>query len=141
MASGPYQTTLLKALEAYYEAGTWYAMLLTGHTEDRDTHDFKSDVVANEIANGNGYTTGGLAVSAPTVTYNSTTNLFTVTFQQAQWTSATISATHCIWYKELGADSVDELGYVNNFGGTVTSTNDNFTVPASNFTIDFPDTD
>lgn len=141
MASGPYQQTLLKALQAYYQGGTWYAMLLSGYTENRDAHDFKDDVVANEIAAGGGYTAGGLAVSAPTVSYNTTTNLFTVTFQQAQWPNATISATHCIWYKELGADSVDELGYVNNFGGTVTSTNANFTVPASNFTVDFPDTD
>ena len=139
MASGPYFLNLEKCLNNYYEAGTWYAMLLTGYTEDRDTHDFMNDIDGTQIANGNGYTTGGLAVSTPTVVFTGATNLFTITFPQAVWSTATISSTHCVWYKELGANTVDEPGYVNDFGGTVTSTNADFTVPASNFTLNFPD--
>ena len=139
MSSGPYLLTLEKALNAYFEAGTWYAMLLSGYTENRDTHEFLSSARASEIANGDGYTTNGQVI-VPTVTLNTATNVLTVAFPQVVWTG-TISATHCLYYKELGTDSADELGFVNNFGGTVTSTNDDFTVPASNFTWDFPDTD
>lgn len=138
MASGPYFKNLEKALKNYYESGTWYAMLLSGYTEDRDTHDFMNDIVGSQVAAGNGYTSGGKVATAPTVAFNATTNLFTIAFPQVVWSSATISATHCVWYKELGTDAQDEPAYVNDFGATVTSTNADFTVPACNFTIDFP---
>lgn len=140
MASGPYMLTLEKVLNAYFEAGTFYGMLLSGYTENRDTHDFVDDIRANEIANGNGYTTNGQIV-VPTVTFTAATNVLTVTFPQLQWPTATISATHLVYYKELGTDAQDELSFVNNFGGTITSTNDTFTAPACTFTWDFPDTD
>jgi hypothetical protein len=140
MASGPYLRTLEKILDGYFGSGTWRAMLLNGYTENRDTHEFLTSARSSEIANGNGYDTDGKALT-PTVGLNTTTNTLTITFPQVVWTTATISATHCLYYKELGTDSQDELGFVNNFGGTVTSTNDDFTVPAGNFTWDFPDTD
>lgn len=140
MASGPYMLTLEKVLNAYFESGTFYGMLLNGYTENRDTHEFLSSARASEIANGNGYTTNGQIV-VPTVTLNTTTNTLTVTFPQLVWTPATIAATHIAYYKELGADTVDQLAFVNNYNSTISSTNDDFTSPASTFTWDFPDQD
>lgn len=140
MASNPYFLTIEKALNAYYEAGTWKAMLVTsGYTPDFDLHDFRDDAVANEVANGNGYTTGGETLAAPAVTFNTATNLFEVNFPQVVWNSASFSANGCIYYKELGTDAQDELAFFNDFGGTVTATNAAFTVNASYFRIDFPD--
>jgi hypothetical protein len=140
MASGPYMLTLQKVLETYFESGTFYGMLIGSYTENRDTHEFLTSVRSAEIANGNGYTTNGKVV-VPTVTFTSATNVLTVTFPQLVWTTATISAQGIVYYKELGADSVDELCFVNKFGSTINSTNDDFTVPASTFTWDFSDTD
>ena len=140
MASGPYMLTLEKVLENYFESGTFYGMLVSGYTDNRDTHEFISSIRASEIAGGNGYTTNGKVV-VPTVTFTPATNVLTVTFPQLVWTTATISATGIVYYKELGSDGVDEPAFVNQFGSTITSTNDDFTVPASTFTWDFPDTD
>lgn len=141
MASGPYFLNLEKCLNNYYEAGTWFAMLMASYTENRDTHDFMDDVIAagTQVANGNGYTTGGKSVTTPTVVFTGATNLYTVTFPQVVWNTATFTAAFCIWYKEIGTNAQDEPGYVNDFGGNVTATNADFTVPASDFTLNFPD--
>lgn len=140
MASGPFMLTLEKVLDTYFEAGTFYGMLVNGYTENRDTHQFLTSVRGSEIANGNGYTTNGQVV-VPNVTFTAATNVLTVTFPQLVWVTASISATGIVYYKELGTDSVDELAFLNQFGATITSTNDSFTVPASTFTWDFPDLD
>jgi hypothetical protein len=131
---------LQHVLSNFFGSGTFLGMLVGAYTENRDTHEFLSLVRASEIANGNGYTTNGQAV-VPTVTSNTTTNVLTVTFPQLVWSAATISAQGIVYYKELGTDAQDRLCFVNKFGSTITSTNDNFTVPASTFTWDFPDTD
>lgn len=141
MASGPYLLTLEKALNAYWETGTFKMVLLNGYTENRDTHDFLDDVIASEITDGEGTYTAGGVVLTPTVTLNTTSNALTVTFPQVVIDPATIAATHAVYYKELGANTVDELSFVNNFGGTITSTSAAFTVPQATFTWDFPDTD
>lgn len=41
-----------------------YAALVTSSYTPADTHDFWNDVVANEVANGNGYTTNGVALAS-----------------------------------------------------------------------------
>lgn len=45
------------------------ALLTTAYTPAQDTEDFWNDVVANELANGNGYTTNGVALASKTLTY------------------------------------------------------------------------
>jgi hypothetical protein len=50
-------------------------MLCTsGYTPDQDNHAYKSSIT-NEVANGNGYTTGGVALTSKTSTVNGTTNV------------------------------------------------------------------
>lgn len=47
-----------------------YAVLLgAGYTPNLDTHAYLSDIVASEIANGNGYTTNGQLLTSCTITY------------------------------------------------------------------------
>jgi hypothetical protein len=44
------------------------ALVGSGWTPNQDTHDEWADVSANEIANGNGYTTGGYTLLSPVLT-------------------------------------------------------------------------
>lgn len=56
--------------EIDFNTDTIYAALLgAGYTPNLDTHAYWSDVVASEIANGNGYTTNGQLLASCTITY------------------------------------------------------------------------
>lgn len=56
--------------EIDFNSDNIYAALLgAGYTPNLDTHAYWSDVVASEIANGNGYVTNGQLLSSPTITY------------------------------------------------------------------------
>lgn len=44
------------------------ALVGSGYTPNQDTHDEWADISANEIANGNGYTTGGVTLTSPVLT-------------------------------------------------------------------------
>lgn len=44
------------------------ALVSSSYTPNQDTHDEWADVSANEIANGNGYTTGGYTLLSPVLT-------------------------------------------------------------------------
>lgn len=139
MASGPYFETVRKVLNTYFGSGEFRCMLIGAHSESRDTHEFLSSVRAAEIT-GTGYTADG-KILTPTVVFTGATNLITITFPQVVWTTATVSAQGAVYYKNLGTDSSDELAFINKFGSTVTSTADDFTVPACTVTWDFSDTD
>lgn len=83
----------------------------------------------NEVANGNGYTTGGniLTTVAPT---SSGTTAF-VDFNDTTWSNATITANGALIYNSTQSDkAVAVLA----FGGDKTST-------AGDFTIQFPTAD
>ncbi|MEO1003545.1 MAG: hypothetical protein AAFX65_10605 [Cyanobacteria bacterium J06638_7] len=140
MASGPYLLTLEKIANAYFGSGTFRLMLLNGYSEDRDSHEFLTAARASEIPDGNGYSTDG-AVVVPVVSRDDAENRITVTIPEVIWTPATIAATHAVLYKDLGADGADELIFVNNFGGAISSTNDDFKFNESSFYWDFPNTD
>jgi hypothetical protein len=138
MASGPYYADLTSLLESHYASGTWRVTLVTNaYTPDLDNHDFWADASANE-ATGTGYTAGG-EIIVPTVAFNSTSNLFTVTFPVYTWSASTITAAYAFYRKDTGDAATDNAGFLNDFGGDVSSTAGDFTVNASNFTIDFPD--
>ena len=83
----------------------------------------------NEVANGNGYTTGGqtLSVTGPT----SSTTIAYLDFTDVTWTTATITAAGALIYNNTQADKAFA---VLDFGGNKTST-------AGDFTIVFPTAD
>jgi hypothetical protein len=139
MASNPFFKTLRKALAAYYETSNWQVMLLLGYAENTDLHEYASEIEVAEVSPGGGYVTGGLQLpGTPLVTYTPVERIVTVTFPELIIPSATITATHAVYKKELGQSSIDELGLVNVFGGLVTSTNGSFVIPAASFSWDFP---
>ena len=96
-------------------------------------------ITANEVANGNGYTTGGVALASKAVTED--TNSASTTagsgiFDAAdpEWTSATFTAAGALIYnKTLGDASSNARGAIAilNFGG-------DFSVSGGTFKIVFP---
>lgn len=133
---GIYQLSYQHALDLFYGTGTWRAMLVdAAYTESLTTHDYIDDVSANE-SSGTGYTAGG-KVLVPVVSYDSGTQTVTVTFPQVQWTSATLSASFCVYYQDTGTPSTSRVGAINRFTNQPTAvTNGTFTAEA--LTIDFP---
>jgi len=89
-------------------------------------------ITANEVANGNGYTTGGIALASKTVEENSTSGVFDAA--DPEFTSATFTARGALIYnKTLGDASSNARGAIAilDFGG-------NFTVSGGTFKIVFP---
>jgi hypothetical protein len=108
---------------------TFYMLLTTSaYTPNQDTDDFRSDVT-NEVANGNGYTTGGQELTGVSVTYDSGTNQVRISWTDPSWATSTITARTAVIYKSRGgAATADELlAYVTN-DTDVSSTNGTFTV-------------
>ena len=75
-------------------------------------------ITTNEVANGNGYTTGGNALASKTVGENSTSGVFDAA--DPEWTSATFTARGALIYnKTLGDASSNSRGAIAvlDFGG------------------------
>tara|TARA_R100000995_G_scaffold84865_1_gene65334 strand:+ start:2450 stop:2887 length:438 start_codon:yes stop_codon:yes gene_type:complete len=82
-----------------------------------------------EVANGNGYTSGGIALTEVTPTLDGTTAI--TDFGDASFTSATITARGALIYNDTNADRAVA---VLDFGSDKTST-------AGTFTVQFPTAD
>ncbi len=96
------------------DGNTIKAMLLTSsYTPSVANDDIKADIVANEVANGNGYTTGGVTVAATWVRSSGT-----VTFDVADpaWTgsSSGFVARYLVFYASgtLNGHTDPLIGYV-----------------------------
>ena len=69
------------------DGSTFKAMLLTSsYTPNAATQSVKADIVANEVANGNGYTTGGVTLTSVTWTQSGATCTFDAA--DVSWTGA-----------------------------------------------------
>ena len=77
----------------------------------------------NEVANGNGYTTGGATLSG--LTTGLADSVAYITFSDASWTNATITARGCLIYNSSKSNKAVAAF---DFGGNITSTNGTFTV-------------
>lgn len=99
------------------------ALFTDAATLDASTTAYSS---TNEVANGNGYATGGINLSGFSAGLSSSTAY--VTFSDAQWTTATITARGCLIYN---SSKDNRAVAVCDFGANVSSTN-------GTFTLDFP---
>jgi len=63
----------------------------SGYTPDQDNHDYVDDLTS-EVANGNGYATGGMSLTGKTLTYSASTNTFTFDANDVQWVASTFTA-------------------------------------------------
>lgn len=94
-----------------YLTGTVQLSLHTDtYVPDRDTHDFFNDATG-EVANGDGYTTGGATLASKTITYDSASD-------QVRWDAADVSWTFVasktwrygvMWIDTAGASTADPL--------------------------------
>ena len=80
-------------------------------------------VTTNQVANGNGYTTGGNTLTNAGVSISS--NVAFVDFDDTTWSSASITAVGALIYK---SSSNNEAVLVLDFGGTKTSTSGDFQI-------------
>ena len=113
---------------------TYKVKLLTAATFNA-THTTLAATGGTEVANGNGYTTGGVTVAC-TVAKDTATDRVTLTFAAGSWTSSTITAAAAVIYKSRGgASSADELVFCNDFGGNVVTNNTTLSVAASTITV------
>lgn len=117
-----------------FDTDTFKAMLVTStYSPNKDTHD-KRDDVTNEVT-GTGYTAGG-TTCAVTVTKDTANDKVTITLGSVSWSSSTITARGCVYYKSRGgASSADEIVAYNDFGGDVSTTGGTFSVAASTITL------
>ena len=81
---------------------------------------------SNEVANGNGYTTGGVTLASASVITNSTSGCFDS--NNPEWTSASFTARGALIYNDTESDLAIA---VLDFGG-------DFTVSSGTFRIVFP---
>jgi hypothetical protein len=63
-------------------------LMATGFTFNKDTHHAYEDLSASELANGNGYTTGGNALAGVAVTEDDTDDRTEVTWNNTAWTAS-----------------------------------------------------
>jgi hypothetical protein len=87
------------------------ALVTDAYTPNRDTHDFWDDVSASELANGNGYTTGGVTLTTVAWTYDSASDQVRLDFDDPSWTF-TASKTWrygVVYIDTAGAASTDPV--------------------------------
>jgi hypothetical protein len=104
------------------------ALCTSSYTPDQDTHNYYDDLT-NQVANGNGYTTGGATLASPTFTYTGASNVFKFDADDVTWSSSTITARYAVVYDDTPATSGTKplICYVD-FGADVSSTSSNFTI-------------
>jgi hypothetical protein len=118
------------------DTDTFKRMLLTSSaTPNKDTWAKRSDVT-NEVANGNGYTTGGASATVTVSAVDTVNDRQEVVIGSSAWTTSTITARYSVTYKSRGgASSADELVFVNDFGADVSTTNGTLTCNADTIRI------
>lgn len=105
------------------------ALLGSGYTIAKDTHEFFSDVSANEVS-GTGYTAGGEALASKNIAYDATSDEVRLSAADTVWdaTGGSLAANFAVVYKDTGTPSTSPLLGVVDFEGEVSATNDTFTV-------------
>jgi len=87
------------------------ALVTNAYTPDMDAHDFWSDVVANELATGNGYTTNGFDVTGATYSYDSASDQVRLDIGDPSWTfTASKTWKYGVLYeRSSGTDATRQL--------------------------------
>jgi hypothetical protein len=87
------------------------ALVTDAYTPDRDAHNFRDDFTGSELANGNGYTTGGVTLTGLTWSYDTASDQVRLDCDDPSWTfTASKTWRYGIGYIDTGgADSTDPL--------------------------------
>ncbi len=116
------------------DGGTFKVLLTTSsYAEDKDTHEFRSSVT-NEVAAGNGYTSGGNAATLTVAAIDTTNDRIEITLGGTTWTAGagqTLTARKAVYYQVVGSAATDKLVAVIDFGTDQTASNGTLTLNAS----------
>ena len=103
-------------------------LMAPGFVFDKDTHNSYADVIAYEVASGNGYTTGGATLTGVNCTVDNTSDLARTTWSNVTWTASagSISASGAIIYDDSTDSATDDytdavISY-KDASGTITAT-------------------
>ena len=144
-ASGLFGLTLEKqlidtlGLSLESETAVDVAMITDSATPDFTTHDFWSDLEANEVS-GTGYTAGGAALTSTEITLAS--GVLTYDAADVSWASSTISSAMAAvgYFDRGGATTADELMFLSDFVTAASTSNGTFTIQwnaSGIFTVDY----
>jgi len=123
MASGLYERFKANLMnkEVDLEGDVIKVALLNNSHSFTATDNTWSQVSANELASGNGYTTGGATLAGMSVTQASATKWDAT---DSVWTDATFVAYHAVIYQSVSGNLIASI----DFGGAKTVTGGTFTV-------------
>lgn len=87
------------------------ALVTDAYTPNRDTDDFRNDFTASELANGNGYTTGGVTLTGVAWSYDAASDQVRLDCDNPSWTfTASKTWRYGVGYVDTGgADTTDPL--------------------------------
>jgi hypothetical protein len=127
MANALYNRFKQDVLKKVHNLGTDTIMvaLVSGYTFSQ-SHQVWADVSSSEIANGNGYTTGGQQLTGNAVSIDGTNNRGVFSANNPSWSSSTITATGAIIYS-ASATGNPLIAYID-FGGAKSDSASIFTI-------------
>ena len=116
----------IAAADFDWENDTIKAILVTdAQNEDYSAHEVYDDIT-EEVADGNGYTTGGVELDNTTVDQNGEYSIYDA--DDISWLNSTITARAVVIYRDTGDSATSELIAYMTFGGNVSSDNSTFVV-------------
>lgn len=118
-----------------FSADVFKVMLTTAsYAEDKDAHEFRSDVT-DEVS-GPGYTAGGNTVSV-SIALDTGNDRMVITLGGTDWPASSFTARKAVYYKSRGGPAADdELIAVIDNGADLTSAGGTFVLTASTITDD-----
>lgn len=105
-------------------------LCLSTYTPNRDTHAFKSSVVAYEVPAGGNYVAGGATLGSKTLTVDEVAHSAKFDAADTEWPSSTIqNARYAIIYDDSPSTDATKplIGYVD-FGANKSSSNSTFKI-------------
>ena len=129
----PYHPFLLSQLtgtsKVDFDGDTIKGCLLTdSYVPDYDADEFYSDL-ASELANGDGYTTGGVTLASVSGSLNTTDDRAEIDANDPSWTfTADKTFRYLVYYKDTGVSTTSPLIGCVDFGAGGRTENGTFTV-------------
>lgn len=88
------------------------ALCTSSYAPDQDAHEFFDVHITGQVANGNGYTTGGVALTGKTLTYDAATNTVKLDANDVSLPDSTFTARYAPIYNNTPSTNKPLLGYV-----------------------------
>lgn len=102
------------------------ALVGSGYSANKDTHDFFNDV-SSEVS-GTGYTSGGKTLVSPALSQDNLNDRAVLSADDLTWTLASFTARAAVVYKATGSAANSPLIAFLDFGADVTVSGEDFTL-------------